>query len=117
MSKSIKSILITNLCTKCRIRTADEHVIQCFSGFYHHPALINEDAWHLVTTGNVKLMVDSDTMHVIEGMVCEWGFEAKSDVILTLKITSTIKDKDKRIAKWNELYCKVESCYGFSLRQ
>tara|TARA_A100001015_G_scaffold318408_1_gene438224 strand:+ start:4096 stop:4578 length:483 start_codon:yes stop_codon:yes gene_type:complete len=104
MSKDLKCILITNLCTKCRIRTADEHIIQCFSGFYKHPALINEDAWHLVKSGNVKLMVDSDTMHLMEGMVCDWGFDSKSDTVITMKLTSTIKDKDERIAKWNALY-------------
>tara|TARA_Y100000817_G_C16814116_1_gene525620 strand:- start:343 stop:825 length:483 start_codon:yes stop_codon:yes gene_type:complete len=104
MKKDLKSILITNVCTSVRIRTLDEHILQCFSGFYSHPALINEDAWHLVKHGNTKLMVDKDTMYLMENMVCEWGFQAKSDTILTLKLTSTIKDEEERIKHWNHLY-------------
>ena len=104
MSKDLTSILITNLCAGVRIRTLDDHIIQCFSAFYHHPALINEDAWHLMKHGNTKLMVDEDTMHLMEKMVCEWGFKPKSDTILTLKLTSSIKDKDERIKHWNQLY-------------
>ena len=87
-----------------RIRTLDDHIIQCFSAFYHHPVLINEDAWHLMKYGKTKIMIDRDTMHLMEKMVCEWGFEPTSDTILTLKLTSTMKDKDERIKHWNQLY-------------
>tara|TARA_B100000674_G_scaffold119332_1_gene90646 strand:- start:2721 stop:3203 length:483 start_codon:yes stop_codon:yes gene_type:complete len=104
MSKDLKSILITNLCTKTRICTTDNHIIQCFSGFYEHPALIDQDSWHLVKHGNTNLMVDQDTMHLMEDMVCEWGFQPKSDTVLTLKLTSTKEDKDERIKHWNQLY-------------
>lgn len=104
MNKDLKSILITNVCTGVRIRTLDEHIIQCFSGYYKHPALIDEDSWHLMKHGNTKLMVDKDTMHLMENMICEWGFQANSDTILTLKLTSTVKDKEERIKHWNQLY-------------
>ena len=104
MNKDLKCILITNLCHTVRIRTTDDHIIQCFSAFYKHPALINEDSWHLTKHGNTKIMIDKDTMHLMKDMLCEWGFKAKSDIILTLKLTSTIADKEERIKQWNTLY-------------
>lgn len=100
----MKSILITNRCTKVRIRTLDDHIIQCFSAFYSHPALINEDSWHMMKHGNTKMMVDNDTMHIMKDLLCEWGFEAKSDTILTLKLTSTVENENERTRRWNQIY-------------
>ena len=100
----MESFLITNLCTKVRVKTKDEQILQLFSGFYKHPAMINEEGWHLQKHGNVNILVDEDTMHIMKSMVCEFGFEANSDTILTCKLTSTIKDKDERMKQWNELY-------------
>ena len=37
-------------------------------------------------------------------MECGWRYEAKSDVILTCKLTSTIADEDERMKQWNKLY-------------
>ncbi len=101
---SPRSILITNLCTKTRIKTKDEHVIQCFSAYYKHPALIDESSWHLVKNGTQHILVDKDTLHLMKDMICEWGFDATSDTILTLKVTSTVMDKVKRLQQWNERY-------------
>ena len=100
----MKSFLITNLCTNVRIKTKDDHVLQAFSGFYQHPAMVNEDAWHLQKHGNVNILVDEDTMHIMKNMLCEFGYEATSDTILTCKITSVIEDKKERTKQWNELY-------------
>lgn len=100
----MKSFLITNLCTKVRIQTKDEVVLQVFSGFYSHPALVNEDAWHLQKHGNLNIMVDEDTMYIMKHMLCEFGFDAKSDVILTCKLTSVLEDEEERNKQWNELY-------------
>lgn len=100
----MKSFLISNLCTKFRVKLKDDNVLQCFSGFYEHPGMINEDAWHLVNANNVKVLVDRDTMHVMKDMVCEWGFSAAADTILTCKLTSTESDEKKRTQHWNALY-------------
>ena len=100
----MKSFLITNLCTNVRIKTKDDHVLQAFSGFYQHPAMVNEDAWNLQKHGNVNILVDEDTMHIMKNMLCEFGYEATSDTILTCKLTSMIEDEEERTKQWNELY-------------
>lgn len=101
---SMKSILVSNLCTKTRIRTIDNHILQCFSAFYEHPALIDEDSWKLIKNGEQRIMVDTDTMYLMKDMVCEWGHDPKSDIILTVKLTSTETDSDERMKRWNHLY-------------
>jgi len=66
--------------------------------------MINEEAWHLQKHGNTNILVDEDTMFVMQNMVCEFGFEATSDTILTCKLTSTIEDEDERNIEWNTKY-------------
>ena len=98
----MKSFLMTNLCTRTRVEIKDKVLMQVFSGFYSHPAMINEDDWHLMEALGKNILVDEDTMFVMKDMVCEWGRDAASDTILTCKLTSTIEDEDKRAAQWNE---------------
>lgn len=93
-----QSFLLTNLCSKIRIKTTDEHVIQAFSAFYTHPAMLDEDSWHLVRSGTLPILVDTDTMHIMKDLVCEWGFDATTDAILTLKLTCLEADDAKRDA-------------------
>jgi hypothetical protein len=100
----MNSFLITNLCTKVRVQTKDEKILQVFSGFYSHPAMINEDGWHLQKHGNVNILVDEDTMHIMKKMLCEFGYDATSDAILTCKLTSVVEDEEERTKQWNELY-------------
>ena len=90
------SFLTTNRCTRTRIQTKDGVVIQLFSAFYDHPAMVNEDAWHLVKHGSFNLLVDEDTMEIMNGLECEWGFSANSDTIVTCKLSSHEKDEEKR---------------------
>ena len=54
--------------------------------------MVKEDWWHLLKVGSEKVMIDEDTMVIMKDMECEWGYKAKSDVILTCKLTSTIAD-------------------------
>lgn len=100
----MKSFLITNLCTKTRISTKDDVILQVFSGFYSHPAMINEDGWHLLEANGKKILVDEDTMFIMKDMICEWGNEATSDILLTCKLTSSIEDETERMLQWNEKY-------------
>jgi hypothetical protein len=100
----MKSFVITNLCTKTRISTKDNVILQLFSGFYSHPAMINEDGWHLFEANGKKILVDEDTLFIMKDMVCEWGCEATSDVLLTCKLTSSIEDESKRMKQWNDKY-------------
>lgn len=91
-----QSFLLTNLCSKVRIKTADRHVIQAFSAFYSHPAMINEDAWHLIRSGTLPILVDNDTITIMKGLSCEWGFDATTDAILTLKLTCLEEEGEAR---------------------
>lgn len=100
----MKSFVITNLCTKTRISTKDNVILQLFSGFYSHPVMINEDGWHLFEANGKKILVDEDTLFIMKDMVCEWGCEATSDVLLTCKLTSSIEDESKRMKQWNDKY-------------
>ena len=50
------------------------------------------------------MMIDEDTMVIMKDMECEWGYKAKSDVILRCKLTSSIADEDERMKQWNKLY-------------
>lgn len=93
-----QSFLLTNLCSKVRVETSDKHVIQAFSAFYEHPAMINEDSWHLIKSGTLPILVDKDTLHIMKDLVCEWGFDAKTDAILTLKLSCHEEDVKQRDA-------------------
>jgi len=103
------SFVILNQCDKIRVKTKDGVVMQVFSAFYRHPAMINEDAWHLVKHGNLRLLIDTDTMEIMKDLECEWGFSPKSDTIMTCKLTSCIRDKEKRNAQFGE---KLEYAKG-----
>ena len=79
-------------------------MLRVFSAFYSHPAMINEESWHLIEAQAKQVLVDEDTMHIFKDMVLEFGEEATSDTILTCKLTSSIEDENKRAAQWNEKY-------------
>jgi hypothetical protein len=66
--------------------------------------MINEDGWHLFEANGKKILVDEDTLFIMKDMVCEWGCEATSDVLLTCKLTSSIEDESKRMKQWNDKY-------------
>ena len=93
-----QSFVLSNLCAKVRVKTKDGHVIQVFSSFYSHPAMINEDGWHMVKSGSLPILVDHDTLAIMKDLECEWGFKASSDMVITLKLTCHEKDEVKRNA-------------------
>lgn len=100
----MKTILLHNRCTKTRVKLADGNILQCFSLFYEHPAMINEDAWTLLKTNGINILCDSDTMFVLKGNECEWGFSATGDTILTAKLSTQLETEKDQINHWNKLY-------------
>jgi hypothetical protein len=100
----MKSFLITNLCDKTRVKTKDGVMLKVFSAFYSHPAMVNEEAWHLIEAHDNKVLVDEDTAVIMKDMILEFGQEAISDTILTCKLTSSIEGEDERAIQWNEKY-------------
>jgi hypothetical protein len=100
----MSSFLTTNRCTRTRIKTKDNIILQAFSLFYDHPAMVNEEAWHLFTHGNTKVMVDKDTLEIMRELECEYGFSPKNDTIITCKLTSRIVDDDERKKQMNQKY-------------
>jgi len=100
----MSSFLTTNRCTRTRIKTNDNIILQAFSLFYDHPAMVNEEAWHMFTHGNTKVMVDKDTLEIMRDLECEYGFSPKTDTIITCKLTSRIVDDDERKKQMNQKY-------------
>ena len=100
----MKSILLHNRCTKTRVKLADGNILQCFTLFYDHPAMINEEAWTLMKTNGINVLCDTDTMHVLSGNECEWGFTPTGDTILTVKLTTQLENQEDQINHWNKLY-------------
>lgn len=100
----MKSILLHNRCTKTRVKLADGNILQCFTLFYDHPAMINEDAWTLMKTNGINVLCDTDTMHILSGNECEWGFTPTGDTILTVKLSTQLEEQEDQINHWNKLY-------------
>ena len=98
------NFLLTNRCTKIRVKTSDNHTLKVFSVFYQHPALLNPDGWK-VLENTEKILVDENTLWLLEKHVCEFGFSPKDGTILTCKITP--KDTTDLQKHWDEMldYC------------
>lgn len=100
----MENFLLTNRCTKIRVKTSDNHTLKVFSVFYQHPALLNPDGWRLLDHGE-KILVDENTMWLLEHHECEFGYQPKDGTILTCKITP--KDKKNLEKHWDDMlqYC------------
>lgn len=100
----MENFLLTNRCTKVRVKTSDNHTLKVFSVFYQHPALLHPDGWRLLDHGE-KILVDENTMWLLEHHECEFGHQPKDGTILTCKITP--KDKTNLDKHWDDMlqYC------------
>lgn len=100
----MKDFLLTNRCTKIRVQTSDNHTLKVFSVFYQHPALLNPDGWKLLDHQD-KILVDENTLWLLDKHVCEFGFSPKDGTILTCKITP--KDTSNLEKHWDDMldYC------------
>lgn len=103
----MKDFLLTNRCTKIRVQTSDKHTLKVFSVFYQHPALIHPDGWKLLDHGD-KILVDENTLWLLEQHECEFGYQPKEGTILTCKITPKGKTTPKELDEhWDDMlaYC------------
>ena len=100
----MENFLLTNRCTRVRVKTSDNHTLKVFSVFYQHPALLHPDGWRLLDHGE-KILVDENTMWLLEHHECEFGHQPKDGTILTCKITP--KDKTDLNKHWDDMlqYC------------
>lgn len=100
----MKHFLLTNRCTKIRVQTTDKHTLKVFSVFYQHPALLNPDGWKLLNNQD-KILVDENTLWLLDKHVCEFGYAPKDGTILTCKITP--KDTTDLQKHWDDMleYC------------
>lgn len=96
--------LLTNRCTKIRVQTTDKHTLKVFSAFYQHPALLHPDGWKMLDHGE-KILVDENTLWLLEHHECEFGYQPTTGTILTCKITP--KDKSNLDKHWEGMlkYC------------
>ena len=101
----MKDFLLTNRCTKIRVQTSDKHTLKVFSVFYQHPALLNPDGWKLLDHHD-KILVDENTLWLLDKHVCEFGFSPKDGTILTCKITPKSGTPDLQ-KHWDDMldYC------------
>ena len=103
----MKDFLLTNRCTKIRVQTSDKHTLKVFSVFYQHPALLHPDGWKLLDHGD-KILVDENTLWLLEKHECEFGYQPKDGTILTCKITPKGKTTPKELEEhWDDMlaYC------------
>ena len=100
----MKDFLLTNRCTKIRVQTSDKHTLKVFSVFYQHPALLNPDGWKLLDHHD-KILVDENTLWLLDKHICEFGFSPNDGTILTCKITP--KDTSDIQKHWDDMldYC------------
>lgn len=100
----MENYLLTNRCTRVRVKTSDDHVLKVFSVFYQHVALLDPDSWSLLDVGE-KILVDSDTKWLLSHHECEFGYAPKDGTVLTCKITP--RDKSDLQKHWNDMldYC------------
>ena len=101
----MNSYLLTNRCTRTRVKTADNHTLKVFSVFYQHPALIHPDGWHLLKHDKENILVDENTLYILNKHECEFGFQPKSGTILTCKITikGKLSDEESK-SHWDDIY-------------
>ena len=108
----MKDFLLTNRCTKIRVQTSDKHTLKVFSVFYQHPALLHPDGWKLLDHGD-KILVDENTLWLLEQHECEFGYQPKEGTILTCKITPKGKTTPKELDEhWDDMlaYCSEVKC-------
>ena len=100
----MEQYLLTNRCTKVRVKTSDGHTLKVFSVFYEHVALLDPDSWSLLDVGE-KILVDVDTKWLLSRHECEFGYAPKDGTVLTCKITPL--DKSDLQKHWNDMldYC------------
>lgn len=100
----MEDFLLINRCTRIRVQTTDKHTLKVFSAFYQHPALLHPDGWKLLDHGD-KVLVDENTMWLLEQHECEFGYQPSDGTILSCKITP--KDKSNLQKHWDDMleYC------------
>lgn len=101
----MENYLLTNRCTRTRVKTSDDHTLKVFSAFYQHPALLEPEDWKLFDAETEKVLMDKDTIYLLNKHVCEFGYEPKTGTILTCKITPI--DKTDLNKHWEDMlqYC------------
>mgnify|MGYP000858257011 FL=1 len=96
----MEQYLLTNRCTKVRVKTSDGHTLKVFSVFYEHVALLDPDSWSLLDVGE-KILVDVDTKWLLSHHESEFGYAPKDGTVLTCKITPL--DKSNLEKHWNDM--------------
>jgi len=101
----MNSFLLTNRCTRTRVKTSDDHTLRVFSIFYQHPALLHPDGWKLLKHSKDNVLVDENTLYILEKHECEFGYQPKTGTILTCKITPKGKLSEEALkTHWDDIY-------------
>jgi len=98
----MENYLLTNQCTRVRVKTSDDHSLKVFSVFYQHPGMLDPDGWKLLDNGE-KILVDENTMWLLDKHECEFGYKPKEGTILTCKITPVDVEPSELKAHWEDM--------------
>ena len=91
---------LRNLLPNAKVRLSDNQEVLLLSIFYNHPLMLSEDGWTLLKIGSENILVDKDTIQVIDK--CEIELKWEKDHIVGLELTSNLKgDELKR--QWDDL--------------
>jgi len=91
---------LNNLLPNAKIRLNDGKEVLLVSLFYEHPLMLDEDGWTLVKIGSENILIDKDTMQVIDK--CEIELQWEKDHIQAIQLTSDLTGDDLK-KHWEQL--------------
>ena len=62
----MNTVTLNNLLINTKIKLKDDVILLALSLFYNHPKLLSEEGWVMLKVGSEKILVDKDTMHVLD---------------------------------------------------
>jgi hypothetical protein len=97
-----ETVLVANQCRAFRVETKDKVQLRVFSMFYPHPGMVEEEGWKIFQMDKDKILVDENTLYVLERNINEFGFEPKSDTIISCKLTKE-GSQEEIDAHWDDM--------------
>ena len=89
-----ETFVVANQCQAYRVETKDKVQLRVFSMFYPHPGMVKEEGWKIFKLGKDQILVDENTLYVLERNTNEFGFDPKSDTIISCKLTKEGRQED-----------------------
>lgn len=91
---------LKNLLPNAKVRLNDGQLVLLVSVFYHHPLMLDEEGWTLVKIGSENVLIDKDTMQVIDK--CEIELQWEKDHIQGIQLACNLAGDDLK-KHWDEV--------------